>query len=278
MDIFFRIFQGISEMPNIHPLIVHFPIALLDSFLLMELLSFFTGRESFRFAADWMLYLGTAGALGAVLAGLWAATTVEHSEEAHAVLLTHRDLGLTVLALSLFLSAWRIYSRGRFSRKGKTLLAQKYDYYKAEYIWIDGQKPTAKLRSKTKVLNGPVTSLDQIPDWGFDGSSTSQAEGHFSDLVLKPVKFIPDPIHRDGDILVLCEVLHPDHTTHWSNTRRRLATERSLSAGPTMVSPRRNSATTAASAPTKCSAARSSKRIVKRASAPDCRSKEPMPR
>ena len=92
----------------------------------------------------------------------------------------------------------------------------------AEYIWIDGQKPTAKLRSKTKVLNGPVTSLDQIPDWGFDGSSTSQAEGHFSDLVLKPVKFIPDPIHRDGDILVLCEVLHPDHTTHWSNTRRRL--------------------------------------------------------
>ncbi|HBG46530.1 MAG TPA: hypothetical protein DDW94_06010 [Deltaproteobacteria bacterium] len=119
MDIFFRIFQGISEMPNIHPLIVHFPIALLDSFLLMELLSFFTGRESFRFAADWMLYLGTAGALGAVLAGLWAATTVEHSEEAHAVLLTHRDLGLTVLALSLFLSAWRIYSRGRFSRKGR---------------------------------------------------------------------------------------------------------------------------------------------------------------
>lgn len=92
----------------------------------------------------------------------------------------------------------------------------------AEYIWIDGQKPTAKLRSKTKVLNGPVTSLDQLPDWGFDGSSTSQAEGHFSDLVLKPVKFIPDPIHREDDILVLCEVLHPDHTTHWSNTRRRL--------------------------------------------------------
>ena len=93
----------------------------------------------------------------------------------------------------------------------------------AEYIWIDGQKPTAKLRSKTKVLSGPITSIDQIPEWGFDGSSTSQAEGHFSDLVLRPVKFIPDPIHREGDILVLCEVLHPDLTTHWSNTRRRLA-------------------------------------------------------
>jgi glutamine synthetase len=24
--------------------------------------------------------------------------------------------------------------------------------YKAEYIWIDGTRPTAKLRSKTKIL------------------------------------------------------------------------------------------------------------------------------
>ena len=46
----------------------------------------------------------------------------------------------------------------------------------AEYIWIDGQKPTAKLRSKTKIVDGPVKSLSELPDWGFDGSSTSQAE------------------------------------------------------------------------------------------------------
>jgi len=117
MNIFFRIFQGVYEMPNIHPLIVHFPIALLTSFLLMELLNFVSGKESFRAAASWMLYLGTIGALGAVLAGLWAASTVSHYEEAHAVMLKHRNLGITVLAMSLFLSAWRIYSGGRFSRK-----------------------------------------------------------------------------------------------------------------------------------------------------------------
>ncbi len=93
----------------------------------------------------------------------------------------------------------------------------------AEYIWIDGQKPTAKLRSKTKIVEGPVTKLDQLPDWGFDGSSTSQAEGHFSDLGLRPVKMIPDPIRGGNDILVLCEVLNPDGSVHWSNTRRRCA-------------------------------------------------------
>lgn len=119
MDIFFRIFQGIYEMPNIHPLIVHFPIALLSSFLLMELLNFFTGKKSFRAAATWMLYLGTIGALVAVLAGLWAASMVQHSDEAHEILLKHRDLGITVLALSVILSVWRIYSGGSFSRKGQ---------------------------------------------------------------------------------------------------------------------------------------------------------------
>ena len=88
----------------------------------------------------------------------------------------------------------------------------------AEYIWIDGQKPTAKLRSKTKIIDS-VKSLSDIPEWGYDGSSTEQATGHFSDLLLRPVKMVPDPLHRDGDVLVLCEVLNPDGTVHPSNTR-----------------------------------------------------------
>ena len=49
----------------------------------------------------------------------------------------------------------------------------------AEYIWIDGTQPTARLRSKTRVLPD-----EQEPDiWSFDGSSTEQAEGSNSDCV-----------------------------------------------------------------------------------------------
>jgi glutamine synthetase len=92
----------------------------------------------------------------------------------------------------------------------------------AEYIWLDGQRPTAKLRSKTKILDGPLAGLSDLPEWGFDGSSTYQAETKDSDLILKPVCFIPDPIHNDGDVLALCEVLNPDYSVHWSNTRARL--------------------------------------------------------
>ena len=41
--------------------------------------------------------------------------------------------------------------------------------YKAEYIWVDGTQPTAKLRSKTKILDDGA----ELPIWGFDGSSTN---------------------------------------------------------------------------------------------------------
>lgn len=90
--------------------------------------------------------------------------------------------------------------------------------FKAEYIWIDGTEPTAKLRSKTKILADGA----ELPIWGFDGSSTNQAEGHASDCVLKPVFSCPDPIRGGDDVLVLCEVLNTDMTPHPSNTRARL--------------------------------------------------------
>ena len=67
---------------------------------------------------------------------------------------------------------------------------------RAEYIWIDGYTPTQNLRSKTKVLDGPINDLSQLPDWGFDGSSTLQADGNDSDCLLKPVNFIPDPFKK----------------------------------------------------------------------------------
>ncbi|MEW9530475.1 glutamine synthetase [Microbispora sp. NPDC049125] len=90
--------------------------------------------------------------------------------------------------------------------------------YKAEYIWIDGTEPAAKLRSKTKVLaDGAELSV-----WGFDGSSTNQAAGNASDCVLKPVFSCPDPIRGGDDVLVLCEVLLPDMTPHPTNTRALL--------------------------------------------------------
>ena len=94
----------------------------------------------------------------------------------------------------------------------------------AEYIWVDGTRPTSHVRSKTKVIpgfEGPV-DLDSFPTWAFDGSSTAQAEGRDSDCILKPVTFVIDPVRGEGAYLVLCEVFNPDGTAHKSNRRAHL--------------------------------------------------------
>jgi len=92
--------------------------------------------------------------------------------------------------------------------------------YKLEYIWLDGYAPTPNLRGKTQVKEfAEFPKLEQLPLWGFDGSSTMQAEGRSSDCVLKPVAVYPDPARTNG-VLVLCEVMMPDGVTpHPSNTR-----------------------------------------------------------
>jgi len=88
-------------------------------------------------------------------------------------------------------------------------------YY--EYIWLDGNPGDPQLRSKTKIV-----SDDSEPSiWGFDGSSTNQAEGSDSDCVLKPVKTYNDPFRKNGQ-LVLCEVYNVDSSPHETNSRDEL--------------------------------------------------------
>lgn len=93
----------------------------------------------------------------------------------------------------------------------------------AEYIWLDGSTPTQKLRSKTRIV--PISAdmkPSDFPNWSFDGSSTYQAVGHDSDLILVPVNFVTDPIRGEGNFLVMCEVENPDGTPHSTNQRARL--------------------------------------------------------
>ena len=128
----------------------------------------------------------------------------------------------------------------------------------AEYIWLDGNNlvkdetgnvtldmnKNPDIRSKTRILNRDfgfreemslqerqryVKMLNDNPSiWGFDGSSTGQAEGHFSDCVLKPVRVYVDPLRTAQrpdylSVLVLNEVFDvPGDKPHPSNTRALL--------------------------------------------------------
>ena len=75
----------------------------------------------------------------------------------------------------------------------------------ATYIWIGGNN---ELRSKKKTLFGEdIKSLQDFPEWNFDGSSTNQIieNEKNSEILLLPVQYYKDPFIENNSYLVLCE-------------------------------------------------------------------------
>uniref|UniRef100_A0A673WID3 Glutamine synthetase n=1 Tax=Salmo trutta TaxID=8032 RepID=A0A673WID3_SALTR len=79
------------------------------------------------------------------------------------------------------------------------------DKVQAMYIWIDGTGEG--LRCKTRTLDSEPKTIDDLPEWNFDGSSTYQSEGSNSDMYLIPAAMFRDPFRKDPNKLVLCQVL-----------------------------------------------------------------------
>ena len=55
-------------------------------------------------------------------------------------------------------------------------------------------------------------SIEDLPEWNFDGSSTEQAPGHDSDIYLRPAAIYKDPFRRGDNIIVLAECWNNDGT------------------------------------------------------------------
>jgi uncharacterized membrane protein len=111
-DILASFFPGTASMDNIHPLLVHFPIAFLITFFALDLIGTLTKKSHWRHVASWFLYLGAIAALFTVIAGFMAANTVEHGQDVHAIMERHEHFGLSVLSLAVLLSLWRVISGG----------------------------------------------------------------------------------------------------------------------------------------------------------------------
>jgi uncharacterized membrane protein len=112
-DIFAHLMPGIAALDNIHPLLVHFPIAFLLSFFLVDLIASLRKKPHWRELAGWLLYFGTVMALFTVIAGFAAASSVQHGENVHAIMERHQMLGVTTLSLAMVLSAWRLLTKGQ---------------------------------------------------------------------------------------------------------------------------------------------------------------------
>ena len=118
-----------SLRENIHPLLIHFPIAFFVGALVMEVLAVLRD-EKFHFAATWMLYLGTLSALIALPTGFLAANMVAatdprgHDAPGHDYIHIHRNwmVATTLLGIVLSISLFRINQKGRWASQRWRLL------------------------------------------------------------------------------------------------------------------------------------------------------------
>jgi len=81
----------------------------------------------------------------------------------------------------------------------------------AEYVWLGASGTTGgfDIRSKTMTLEKKPTKVSELRVWNYDGSSTGQAPGSDSEVLLKPVAVYNDPFRRGDNVLVLCEAVLP---------------------------------------------------------------------
>lgn len=112
---------------NVHPVLVHFPIAFLLGFLLLDLCGIWMRRPAWSAIASGMLYLGALAAVATAVAGLVAAESIPHDDQVHQLIEWHELLGLTVAATAAGLATWRLLAGANFSPMARAL-----------HLWIGG--------------------------------------------------------------------------------------------------------------------------------------------
>lgn len=98
---------GLQHLQNIHPLVVHFPVAFLAGAALLYVLAWLAGRASWAWTGLWLLALGTLSAAVAVGTGLYAEPGVMVARSVRMALLApHKRFMLGTLGLSAALAIW----------------------------------------------------------------------------------------------------------------------------------------------------------------------------
>ena len=94
-------------MPNVHPVLVHFPIALIFIAVLCDLIGIIFRKNPFIFTANILTAFAALGAAAAVISGSLAENSVWHPGAAHELLETHEIVGYVFLGIMVVFAIFR---------------------------------------------------------------------------------------------------------------------------------------------------------------------------
>jgi uncharacterized membrane protein len=100
--------------PNPHPLVVHFPIALLMASVLFDMAAYWGRQEIFEKVAKWNLALGVLAGIAAVVSGLLAEESVPQFPVLQETVERHETLAFVTLGVFAILFLWRFLKSGKF--------------------------------------------------------------------------------------------------------------------------------------------------------------------
>ncbi len=107
-----RWLPGLAHLQNLHPLVVHYPIALLSAAAALYVLAWLAASEKVEWAALWMLVLGFLGAAAALASGLYAGPGVMVADSVRASLLRpHKQFMIAASILTTVLTVWAVAAR-----------------------------------------------------------------------------------------------------------------------------------------------------------------------
>lgn len=86
------------------------------------------------------------------------------------------------------------FNYANLEQNGKTMV---------EYVWIGGYGND--LRSKSRTFDKEIKSIEDLPEWNYDGSSTNQAVTSDSEVLIRPVALFDDPFTLRPNKICLCD-------------------------------------------------------------------------
>jgi len=84
----------------------------------------------------------------------------------------------------------------------------------AYYVWLGGN---GEFRSKLRTVSSLLFNIEHYPEWNYDGSSTEQASGEDSEVIIKPCALFRSKSHNCA--YVLCDTYKPNGEPGSNNTR-----------------------------------------------------------